>query len=252
MANLIKLKRSAVPGKVPLPGDLDDGELALNTADAKLYLKKSDNTIAEISGGGGGFELYVEIFEDGTDYTAGSTTSLVITEPPLNEEQIQVSFNGVVQHHDTYSISGSTITFSSPIPTGVTTVEVQYVVNVEPNSIPLVFAVSDETTDLTTGTSKLTFRMPYAFTITDVRASVNEAPVGANIEVDVNEGGVSIFSTILSIDAGEKTSVTAATPAVISDANIADDAEISIDIDQVGSTTAGAGLKVTIYGVRSV
>jgi hypothetical protein len=49
----------------------------------------------------------------------------------------------------------------------------------------------------------------------------------------------------LSIDPTEKTSTTALTPAVISDSSIADDAEITIDIDQIGSGTAGKGLKVT-------
>ena len=111
-------------------------------------------------------------------------------------------------------------------------------------------AVSDETTAPTAGTAKITFRMPFAMVLTAVRASVKTAPTGAMIIVDVNEAGVSIFSTALSIDASEKTSVTAAVPAVISDANLADDAEITIDIDQVGSTVAGAGLKVTFIGYR--
>ena len=48
------------------------------------------------------------------------------------------------------------------------------------------------------------------------------------------------------INAGGKTSLTAATPAVISDSAIADDAEVTIDIDAVGSTPA-KGLKVHIY-----
>lgn len=48
------------------------------------------------------------------------------------------------------------------------------------------------------------------------------------------------------IISGEKTSLTAATPAVISDTAIADDAEITIDIDAVGTTPA-KGLKVHIY-----
>lgn len=112
-------------------------------------------------------------------------------------------------------------------------------------------ACSDETTALTTGTAKVTFRMPYAMTVTAVRANVNTAPTGANLIVDINEGGVSILSTKLSIDAGEKTSTTAATPAVISDSALADDAEITIDIDQVGSTVAGAGLKVTLIGTKA-
>lgn len=113
-----------------------------------------------------------------------------------------------------------------------------------------VVAVSDETTALTTGTGKLTFRMPYALTLTAVRASVNTAPTGAALQVDINEGGTSILSTELTIDDGEKTSTTAATPAVISDSALADDAEITIDIDQVGSTVAGAGLKVYLIGTR--
>jgi len=56
MANLIKLKRSAVAGKAPAVGDLELGELALNTYDGKLYTKKDNGTasIVELSGGGGG------------------------------------------------------------------------------------------------------------------------------------------------------------------------------------------------------
>lgn len=110
---------------------------------------------------------------------------------------------------------------------------------------------SDETTDLTTGTAKATFRMPFAMTLTAVRANVNTAPTGATIIVDINEGGSSILSTKLSIDASEKTSTTAATLAVISDTALADDAEITIDLDQVGSTIAGKGLKVWLIGVRA-
>jgi len=67
--------------------------------------------------------------------------------------------------------------------------------------------------------------------------------------VDINEGGTSILSTKLTIDNTEKTSTTAATPAVISDTALADDAEITIDIDQIGNGTA-KGLKVTIIGTR--
>jgi len=115
----------------------------------------------------------------------------------------------------------------------------------------LTVAVSDETTDLTTGTAKLTFRMPYAITLTEVRANVNTAPTGATIVVDINESGTTVLSTKLSIDASEKTSTTAATAPVISDSALADDAEITIDIDQIGSTIAGKGLKVTLIGTRA-
>lgn len=113
----------------------------------------------------------------------------------------------------------------------------------------IAIACSDETTALTAGTAKATFRMPYAFTLTEVRASLTTAATGATLfTVDINEGGVSILSTKLTFDASEKTTTTAATPAVISDTSLADDAEITIDIDSVGNTVAGAGLKVYLIG----
>lgn len=111
-------------------------------------------------------------------------------------------------------------------------------------------AASDETTALTTGTAKVTFRMPFAMTLTSVRASLTTAQTsGAIFTVDINEAGVSVLSTKLTIDNTEKTSVTAATPAVISDSALADDAEITIDIDQIGDGTA-KGLKITLIGTR--
>lgn len=115
---------------------------------------------------------------------------------------------------------------------------------------PIIVAASDETTALTTGSAKATFRMPYAFTVTGVRASLTTAQTSGSIfTVDINEGGTSILSTKLTIDNTEKTSTTAATPTVVSDANLADDAEITIDIDQVGDGTA-KGLKVTLIGYQ--
>jgi len=115
----------------------------------------------------------------------------------------------------------------------------------------LIVAASDETTDLTTGTAKSTFRMPYAFTLSAVRASVTTAPTGSTIIVNIKESGTTILSSRITIDATEKTSVTAAAQPVISDTALADDAEITVDIDQVGSTVAGTGLKITLIGTKA-
>jgi len=112
-------------------------------------------------------------------------------------------------------------------------------------------ACSDETTALTVGADKIKFRMPYAMTLTAVRASLSTAQAtnggGGIFTVDINEAGASILSTKLTIDNTEKTSTTAATAAVISDSALADDAEITIDIDQIGDGTA-KGLKGTLIG----
>lgn len=109
-------------------------------------------------------------------------------------------------------------------------------------------ACSDETTALTAGTTKATFRMPFAFTLTAVRATLTTAQTSGSIfTVDINEAGTTILSTKLTIDNTEKTSTTAATAPVISDTSLADDAEITVDIDQIGDGTA-KGLKIWLIG----
>ena len=90
--------------------------------------------------------------------------------------------------------------------------------------------------------------MPHALEITEIRASLSTASSVGTVEVDINEGGATILSTKLTIDAGETTSVTAATPVVISDTTLADNAEISIDIDNAGTSADAIGLKVYIIG----
>lgn len=118
-----------------------------------------------------------------------------------------------------------------------------------PDPVVLAVAVSDETTAITTGTAKVTFRMPFAMTVTAVRASLSTASTSGTPTFDINEGGSSILGTKLSIDANEKTSTTAASAATITDSALADDAEITIDIDTAG--TGAKGAKVYIIGTRA-
>ena len=115
--------------------------------------------------------------------------------------------------------------------------------------VTLGIAVGDETTAITTGTAKVTFRMPHAMTLTAVRASLTTVSSSGTPTIDINENGTTILSTKLTIDASEKTSTTAAVAAVISDSALADDAEITIDIDVAG--TGAAGLKVWLIGTRA-
>lgn len=111
-------------------------------------------------------------------------------------------------------------------------------------------AASDETTALTAGTAKVTFRLPVAFTLTGVRASLTTAQTSGSIfTVDINQNGSSVLGTKLTIDNTELTSVTAATPATITTSALTDDAEITVDIDQIGDGTA-KGLKITLIGTR--
>lgn len=88
------------------------------------------------------------------------------------------------------------------------------------------------------------FRVPTAMTISDVGAYFDTAGVGSVTTVDINEGGTSILSTKITVDDGEKTSVTADAAPVISDGSIAADAILTFDVDGIGSGTAGKGLTV--------
>lgn len=111
----------------------------------------------------------------------------------------------------------------------------------------LTVPASDETTPLTNGTAKVTFRQVGAVKLSEVRASLGTAnSSGGPITIDINKNGTTMLSTKLTIDDTEKTSVTAATAAVLSVTAIADDDEISVDIDS--GSNDGAGLKISFIG----
>ena len=120
-------------------------------------------------------------------------------------------------------------------------------------SVALVVGVGDETTAISAGTNKRRFRAPFAFTITEARASLASSQAsGTVVAVDINNAGNSIFTTVLTIDNSELTSTTAATPSVLNATyvSVADDALIAIDIDACDGSTAAAGLKCTLLGYR--
>jgi hypothetical protein len=113
------------------------------------------------------------------------------------------------------------------------------------------FAVSDEATALTTGTAKITFRLPYATTFYQVpRASLNTASSSGSVVVDVKVGGTSILSTNkLTVDASSKTSVGSTTTIALATTTASDDAEVTIDVTSAG--TGAKGLKVILYVQRT-
>ena len=64
-------------------------------------------------GGGGGSNLVSD-----TMTGDGSDTTLTLSNDPLNENNTQVYIDGVYQNKDTYSVSGTTLTFSAAPPNG--------------------------------------------------------------------------------------------------------------------------------------
>lgn len=114
----------------------------------------------------------------------------------------------------------------------------------------MTIALGDETSPITVGNGKVTFRAPFALTLTKIpRISLSNASTSGNPTIDIKKNGTTIFSTLLSIDANEKTSVTATTAAVLSTTAIADDDELRFDVTTAG--TNAQGLKVTLYYKRA-
>jgi hypothetical protein len=116
------------------------------------------------------------------------------------------------------------------------------------------WAASDETTPVSLANAKVTDRMPYAYTATGIRASLNTAQVGgALFTVDFKwwngSAFVSTLSTLITFDNGEATSVSAAAQPVLSKTSFADDDLVRVDVTQVGDGTA-TGLKVTLLGQK--
>jgi hypothetical protein len=100
-----------------------------------------------------------------------------------------------------------------------------------------------------TGVARMYFKR--AATITNVYASVGTAPTGAAIRIDVNKNGTTIFTT-----QGNRPDIAVstfadmtATPDVTS---IAASDYITVDIDVIGSTVAGADLTVGIEYTESI
>lgn len=112
----------------------------------------------------------------------------------------------------------------------------------------LPLACSDESTALGVGT-KVTFHMPYAMTINEVFAGLTTPQAGGSaLTVDVKRNGTSLFSTKITVDNTEETSLSAAVPPVLVTTSVSKGDKITVSIDQIGDGTA-KGLKVYIIGV---
>jgi hypothetical protein len=104
----------------------------------------------------------------------------------------------------------------------------------------LVVAVSDEATAITTGTGKVSFFVPYNFTLTEVFIGVGTTSSSGLVTMDVKLNGTTIFSTLPSIGSPQNTSGagTGSVAAVISSAALSKYDKITVDI-----TAAGTGAK---------
>jgi hypothetical protein len=116
------------------------------------------------------------------------------------------------------------------------------------------FELSAENTAVQTGTSySLICNRPFKF-VNEFVFSVNTAPTGSSIIIDVRKNGTSIMTQLANIEAGEKSTSTSATPGAVDkpvNFNIGD--SLAFRVTQVGSSLPGAGMRCTMtYNVPYV
>jgi hypothetical protein len=134
---------------------------------------------------------------------------------------------------------------STPLETIIDDMITDYVV---PESTGYTFdsigmAISDETSALTSGTTKLSFRMPYDFILTGATAYLVTSGSTDTI-VDINYSGGSIFNSPITISAGTFYQVSDD----LSISALTEHELITVDIDVAG--TDSTGLKVWLEGLR--
>lgn len=100
--------------------------------------------------------------------------------------------------------------------------------------------------DLAVETGAVSFIAPMNLTITNIKASVDVAPIGSSVLLDINKNGTSMYTggtyiMIPNTGTGIGYIQTLPTTKTIALGDV-----ISVDVDQVGSTTAGKNLNLTI------
>ena len=113
--------------------------------------------------------------------------------------------------------------------------------------------VADSGTALTTGDGKAYFHIPAGLAgmdLMEAHAEVNTAPVGSTIIIEVSKNGAStqMLTTNITIAAGDTGSDQTTAPVFATDGSeaVATNDLIQININQIGSSTAGSGLIVTL------
>ncbi|HSX16872.1 MAG TPA: hypothetical protein VLH86_02105 [Patescibacteria group bacterium] len=105
---------------------------------------------------------------------------------------------------------------------------------------------------LTVSTGTMRLPIDGAYTIVGTRLMVGTAPTGADLVIDVNKNGTTIYTTQANrpkVLAGANAGGPGSTPDVT--ALVAGD-YLTVDVDQIGSTVAGSDLTVTIVVTKTV
>ena len=101
MAQTIKLKRSSVQNNVPSTSDLELGELAINTYDGKLFIKKDDGSASIVQVGG---------IVGTSELTDGSVTTSKLANDAVNADKLADNSVGIAALNVSDGTNGQVLT----------------------------------------------------------------------------------------------------------------------------------------------
>ena len=185
MATRIRHKRSAVAGNQPSVAQLDSGELAINTADGKVYLLRDDNTVQDIT---------KRIFENNTEVRVddlADSASAEISMTVNGDEKMTVTNAGFNMKDDIDLEDFGKLTFRESIASGEDGIGIQAPFNL-PNSYDLTLPLVNGTVGQilkTDGLGNLAFSDPDIF-------GGNVIYVSAEQGNDINDGQSAPVKTI--------------------------------------------------------
>lgn len=181
--------------------------------------------------------LRVEHNDDGTLKSTGTVADY----QPASEKNQANGYAG---------LDGSSKLAIAQVPTGVTS----STVSLGDHTHSLTFSLPTFTKNgvLFTTTGSLRLPIDGTYTIVGTRLMVGTAPVGASIIVDVNKNGTTIYTTQgnrPTIADGANAGGPGTTPDVTT--LVAGD-YLTIDVDQIGSGTAGSDLTVSVVVTKTL
>jgi hypothetical protein len=128
----------------------------------------------------------------------------------------------------------------------------QHIADIKPLETIMV-SLGDEDTALTASDTvrKTSIRVPWAFTATDIIATLGTCGTDATVIIDVHLNGTTIMTTDkCDIETGEFSTETATTPPALTTTAFSANDLLEFFVDQIGSTIAGASPTVYILGNR--
>ena len=157
----------------------------------------------------------------------GSATAFTMTVAPANTSSIIVAITGVLQDPSTYSVSGTTLTFSAAPPSGTSNISVRYL------GIPA------------SGVTTTAYRTVTNFTATAAQTSftVPSYTVGY---IDVYRNGVRLVSTDFTATTG--TTVVLANPCTLGDAVVTESFYVSSVLNAIPATAGSVAASYLVDG----